>query len=96
MGYFAASAQQLAEKMAQRREREVQLRDRFLAHVERYLPRPVLSGLGLHIAPPHCQISVSAQAPLPEIKPEDIGGIPQDTLVSSLPKAGQDAHCLSA
>ena len=84
MGYFAASAQQLAEKMAQRREREVQARDRFLVHVERYLPRPVLSGLGLHIAPPHCQISVTAQAPLPEIKPEDIGCVPEDTMVSKV------------
>ncbi|KAK9861430.1 hypothetical protein WJX84_007392 [Apatococcus fuscideae] len=84
MGYFAASAQQLAEKMAQRREREVQARDRFLAHVERYLPRTVLSGLGLHIAPPHCQISVTAQAPLPEIKSEDIGRVPEDTLAANM------------
>ena len=82
MGYFAASAQQLAERMAQRREKEVAVRDRFLAHVERYLPSSLLVSLGLHIAPPHCQISVTAQAPLPEIRLEDILRIPEDPGVS--------------
>lgn len=82
IGYFAVSAQQLAERMAQRREKEVVARDRFQAHVERYLPRSLLLSLGLFIAPPHCQISITAQAPLPEIRLEDIHRIPEDTAVS--------------
>lgn len=59
--------------MARLRAKEAAARDAFRSAVERYVPGPVLAGLGLTTRPPHCVVSVPpADAGLAVVTPDDL------------------------
>ncbi len=67
----------MAERMGRLRAKEAAKRAAFLAHVERFLPAPLLAGLGLLAQPPHCHISVpAAEAGLLRVTMDDIRAVP--------------------
>ncbi|EIE22022.1 hypothetical protein COCSUDRAFT_48029 [Coccomyxa subellipsoidea C-169] len=74
---YAGQAGQMAERMGRLRAKEVAKRDAFLKHVERYMPAPLLAGMGLLSQPPHCQISVPpSEGGLLKATMEDIRAVP--------------------
>ncbi|CAL8460904.1 g435 [Coccomyxa elongata] len=86
---YAGQAGQMAERMGRLRAKEVAKREDFLKHVERYLPAPLLAGMGLLSQPPHCQISVPAsEAGLLKANMEDIRAVPI-SLTASASEAGR-------
>ncbi|BDA42038.1 Autophagy-related protein 11 [Coccomyxa sp. Obi] len=86
---YAGQAGQMAERMGRLRAKEVAKREDFLKHVERYLPAPLLAGMGLLSQPPHCQISVPAsEAGLLKATMEDIRAVPI-SLTASATEAGR-------
>lgn len=80
---YAGQAGELAEKMARLRSKEAAARDAFRFAVERYIPAPVLAGLGLAARPPHCVVSVpQPDAGLAAVTPEDLKRAPAPQQVS--------------
>lgn len=74
---YAGQAGELAEQMARLRAKEAAARDAFRSAVERYVPGPVLAGLGLTARPPHCVVSVPpADAGLAAVTPDDLRRAP--------------------
>jgi hypothetical protein len=58
---YANAEAALAEKMGRLREDEVAKRDKFLAHVERYVPNDLLAATGLLALPALCQVNSAPQ-----------------------------------
>ena len=74
---YSGQAGQMAERMGRLRAKEAAKRAAFLKHVERFLPAPLLAGLGLLAQPPHCHISVpAAEAGLLRVTMDDIRAVP--------------------
>jgi len=83
---YAGQARQMAERMGKLRSKECDRRDAFRRQVQAYVPLALLTGLGLHHQPAHCQVSLPSQPPgLPAISPADLQRLPAGPTVSPLP-----------
>jgi hypothetical protein len=82
---FANQATQLAERMAQLREKEMGRQEAFKSHVERYIPGDLQRALGLSLPPPLCEVNIPAQErALPDVSMPDVQAIPKESRPSQL------------
>lgn len=78
----------MAERMGKLRSKECERRDAFRRQVQAFVPLGLLTGLGLHNQPAHCQISLPPQPPgLPAVSPADLQRLPAVPAVGTNPFA---------
>ncbi|EYU37146.1 hypothetical protein ABFS82_10G127600 [Erythranthe guttata] len=96
MKIYMGKAGQLAEKLATEREIEVRRRDEFLKVHNTYIPRDILSSMGLYDAPSPCDVNVTPfDTNLLDIDLSDVDRYAPDSLLGPFLKSDKLRRSLS-